>query len=272
MPVFATNGAKIHYEIRGRGPQTVIFSPPLLWNTRVFDSQARALEDDYRCIVYDHRGQGQSEGPDERAHQIESCYQDALALIEHLCETPCHFVGLSMGGFIGVRVAARHPELVRSLCMLATATSREPREHLPRYRLLTNVARFIGMGAVAPRVMKIMFSDNFLLDATRVEDRARWISELRGNRRSIYRAVNGVIERESCADELGNVRCPVLVVHGTEDRAISRERALASYEAISEARFVSVEGAGHILTVERPQLVGDLLSKFLRGVDASAVE
>jgi pimeloyl-ACP methyl ester carboxylesterase len=264
MPIARVNGLELYYEERGRGAQTVVFSHGLLWSGRMFEAQVRALEQDYRVITFDHRGQGRSPSPDERSHQIESCYHDALALLEHLEATPCHFVGLSMGGFVGMRIAARHPDLLRSLSLLATASDAEPRAHLPRYRMLTAVVRRLGAWPVASQVMPIMFGQTFLGDPSRAAERERWTAQLRRNGRSIHRAVTGVIERERCTDELANIRCPTLVLHGDEDNAISRSRALAAQQAIAGAQFVAIEAAGHTMTVENPDAVSNALCEFLR--------
>ena len=101
--------------------------------------------------------------------------------------------------------------------------------------------------------MPIMFGPTFLTDPAHASARERWRGELIRNARTIYRAVNGVIEREHCMDELANIRCPVLVLHGDEDHAISRSRALASYEAI---------------TVENPDAVTEALREFLAALPA----
>ncbi len=263
MPHATVNGVRIFYEERGRGAETIVFSHGLLWSTALYEPQLEALAGEYRCIAWDHRGQGRSESPNERSHQIESCYHDALALLEHLHATPCHFVGLSMGGFVGMRIAARHPELLRSLSLLATASDPEPREHLPRYRTLNRVAGLLGIGVVAPKVMPIMFGQTFLTDPARSDERERWLAELRKNQRTITRAVNGVIERESVSDELGNIRCPVQILHGDEDAAISRVRARTTYERIAGSRFHAIPSAGHSMTVENPVAVNEALRNFL---------
>lgn len=268
MPTVRINGVELYYQEQGRGEQTVVFSHGLLWSTRMFEAQLRALAEHYRVIAWDHRGQGRSASPDERSHQIESCYHDALALLEHIGATPCHFVGLSMGGFVGMRLAARHPQLIRSLSLLATAADNEPAAHLPRYKTLTAVVRRLGPRPVAAKVMPIMFGPTFLTDPAHASARERWRGELIRNARTIYRAVNGVIEREHCMDELANIRCPVLVLHGDEDHAISRSRALASYEAIAGARFVAIEAAGHSMTVENPDAVTEALREFLAALPA----
>lgn len=263
MPIAHVNGVELYYDERGRGEQTIVFSHGLLWSGRMYEAQMRALADDYRVIAWDHRGQGRSPSPDERSHQIESCYHDALALLEHLEATPCHFVGLSMGGFVGMRLAARHPDLVRSLSLLATAADPEPKAHLPRYQMLNSIVRRVGTRPVAAKVMPIMFGPTFLTEADRASDREQWLAELKRNRRTIHRAVTGVVEREGCSDELANIRCPTLVLHGDEDQAISRSRALATYEAIPDARFVAIERAAHSMTVENPDAVTAALREFL---------
>ena len=263
MPTARVNGVELYYQEQGRGEQTVVLSHGLLWSARMYEAQMRALAADYRVIAWDHRGQGRSACPNHRAHQIETCYHDALALLEHLDATPCHFVGLSMGGFVGMRIAARHPQRLRSLSLLATAADGEPTANMARYRLLTAIAGRLGTRPVASKVMPIMFGPSFLNDPARASERERWRGELIRNSRDIHRAVTGVIEREHCNDELANIRCPVLVLHGDEDNAISRSRALATYEAIGNARFVAIEAAGHSMTVENPDAVTRALREFL---------
>jgi pimeloyl-ACP methyl ester carboxylesterase len=263
MPSVRIEGVSLHYEERGRGRETVVFSHGLLWSTALFEPQLRALASDYRVIAWDHRGQGRSESPCEHAHTIESCYHDALGLLAHLDATPCHFVGLSMGGFVGMRIAARHPDLLHSLSVLASAADPEPLDHLPRYRLLNRIAGIAGVGLVAAKVMPLMFGSSFLHDSARNDERRRWVAELRKNKRTITRAVNGVIERSGCTDELANIRCPVQILHGDEDAAISRARALVTHEQISGSSFHAIPRAGHSMTIENPVAVNQVLRDFL---------
>lgn len=61
----------------------------------------------------------------------------------------------------------------------------------------------------------------------------------------------------------------MLVLHGDEDYAISRSRALATYQALSDARFAAIEAAGHSMTVENPDAVTHALRDFLTEVGSS---
>ena len=103
------NGVRLHVEEEGSGPEVIVFSHGMLRTSRMFDAQVAALRDRYRCIRYDHRGQGSSESTREAVIDLETVYDDAVALIEALGVAPCHWVGLSMGGWWGCawRLAAR---------------------------------------------------------------------------------------------------------------------------------------------------------------------
>ena len=263
-------GARLWVEDTGGEKPLVLFAHGLLWSTRLFDAQVAALRGRYRCVAWDHRGQGQSEVPAGRAITIEQCYEDAVALIEHLGGGPVHFVGLSMGGFVGMRLAARRPEWIRSCMLLETSADPEPAENVPRYRRLNHVARWFGLRPVAGRVMPIMFGRTFLTDPERASERAVWRARLLGNRRDIVRAVQGVIERDGVYDELRNITCPTLVVVGEEDVATVPAKAERIHAAIRGSTLVRIPRAGHSSSVEQPALVNAAITEFLARVDPGA--
>lgn len=263
MPRIRVNGVALHYDDTGGPGEPVVFSHGLLFSGRMFEGQVAALRGRYRCITYDHRGQGRSEVPRSRSHDMETVTDDAAALIEALGVVPAHFVGLSMGGFVGMRLAARRPELLRSLTLLETSADPEPPENVPRYRLLTAVARFAGLRLVERPVTRILFARSFIEDPTRAVERARWRRELLANRRSIWRAVNGVLERRGIADELPAVRVPTLVIVGEEDVATVPAKAERIHRLIPGSRLVRIPRAGHSSAVERPDAVAGVLGAFL---------
>lgn len=261
MPQIDVNGVSLYHEERGSGPP-VVFSHGLLWSCRMFDAQVEALAGQYRCISYDHRGQGKSEVPGDRAIDMDTLADDAAALIEAKGAAPCHFVGLSMGGFVGLRLAARRPGLVRTLSLLDTTAGPEPAENLPRYRLLNWVTRLGGLRLAAGQVMPILYGRTFLDDPARAEERESCWRHLLSNRRTIYRAVNGVLEREGMAGELGAIRAPTLVLVGEEDVATPPRVSEQLQAGIAGARLVRVPGAGHSSPVEQPAPVTEALRAF----------
>ena len=180
MALMDINGARLWVEDSGGSGPPIVFSHGLLWSGAMYAPQVAALRDRYRCISFDFRGQGKSPAADS-GYDMDTLSRDAIALIEQLKLAPCHFVGLSVGGFIGMRVAARRPELVRSLSLLETAADAEPFWNRQRYRPMLAFERLFGLRPLARPVMKIMFGRAFLDDLARAAERAALLARLLGN-------------------------------------------------------------------------------------------
>jgi len=266
------NGIGLHVEDTGGSGPPVVFSHGLLLSARMWDAQVEALRGRFRCIAYDHRGQGSSDATAERSIGMDTCAADAAALIDALGVAPCHFVGLSMGGFVGMRLAARRPELLSSLSLLETTADPEPPANLPRYRLMTLAARYLGPWAVASQVMPVLFGKTFLADRSRAAEAALWKARVSANRRSIWRAATGaILDRQGVHGELAAVRLPTLVVVGEEDVATPPEKAERIAGAIAGARLVRIPRAGHTSPVEAAADVTAALREFLESVEAGRV-
>jgi 3-oxoadipate enol-lactonase len=254
MPQIETNGALIHFQVRGDGPETIVFAHGLLWSERIFDDQVAALRSRY---------QGQTVAT-RSGYDMETLYADTVGLIETLGAVPCHFVGVSMGGIVGLRIAVRKPELVMSLVLFATSADAETEENKKRYRLLTLIARLFGLRVVADKVMAVMWGKTFLNDPLRVAPKRRWRQRFIANHRlGVARAVTGVIERKPIYHQIDTITAPTLVAIGDEDAAISIDRARRIHERIARSEFAVIQYAGHTPTVEEPAVSTKLLEEFL---------
>lgn len=265
MPVAAANGTELSYVESGTGAQTVVFSHGLLMNHQMFDAQRHALDARYRTIAYDHRGQGDS--APAAPYDMDTLAEDAAALIQATNSGPCHFVGLSMGGFVGMRLAARYPELVRSLTLLNTSASPEPIAKRLRYRAMQAFVALFGPGPLIGQVLPVMFGRSFLADPGRAEVRERWIHHVRSLPRRIVGPVGGVIARAAVLDELKYIRCPTLVLTADEDQTTPPAEAARIVEQVAGARLMRVPGCGHTSAVEAPAVVNQALLEFLAEVD-----
>jgi pimeloyl-ACP methyl ester carboxylesterase len=265
LPRLRVNGVDLYYESTGTGPETVVLSHGLLLSGDMFREQVRHLAPRYRVVVYDHRGQGRSEVA-ATGYDMDTLAADAAALVEALGAAPCHFVGVSMGGFVAMRLAARRPELLRSCVLMETSADPEAAENVPRYRMLNWAVRLLGARAVADKVMPIMFGKSFLADPARAELRAEWRGRFRALRRSIHRSVTGVIERSGVYQELQGISVPTLVLVGEEDVATPPPRAERIQAAIRGSRLVRIPRAGHSSTIENPAAVNAALAGFLAGL------
>jgi len=263
MPRIKLNDTELYYEDTGGPGEVILFSHGLLWNTALFAQQVAALRSTYRCISYDHRGQGQSANDHRSAIDMDLLTDDVIALIQALDLGRVHFCGLSMGGFVGMRLAARRPELVRSLILCETSADSEPEENAPKYARMNLVARWLSPRLVTPQVMPILFGKTALNDPTRSDERKAWLAQLNKCRRSIWRAVNGVILRDAVIDELAHITAPTLVIVGDEDVATVPAKAERIVNAISGSKLVRIAHAGHSSTVEQPGAVNAALTAFL---------
>lgn len=263
MPYFDIGDARMHYTEEGEGGETVVFSHGLLFNGQMFVDQVAYLKGDYRCITFDHRGQGKSKVTKD-GYDMDTLTEDAARLIEQLNAAPCHFVGLSMGGFVGMRLAFRHPELLRSLTLIETSADPESPENKPRYRLLNFIARWFGVGVVVGKVMPIVFGRNFLNDRARANERAKWREIIAANDRiGITRAANGVINRSGVSEELRRIDLPVLIIVGDQDVATVPEKSEQMHAAIRGSKLIVIADAGHSSTIEQPHAVNQAIYAFL---------
>jgi pimeloyl-ACP methyl ester carboxylesterase len=245
----------------GSGSETLVFSHGLLFNGEMFEAQVAHFKDRYRCITFDHRGQGRSEIADT-GYDMDTLTEDAAALITELDIGPCHFVGLSMGGFVGMRLALKHKKLLKSLTLLET--SAEPEPNAAKYKLLNFIARWIGLWAVADKVMPIMFGQSFLNDPSRKDVMARWRKAIVANHRiGITRAVNGVIYRDSVLARLNQIETPTLIVVGDEDVATLPEKSESMHAAIAGSTLVRIPRAGHSSTIEEPTAVNAAINTLI---------
>ena len=141
-----------------------------------------------------------------------------LRLIESLGVAPVHYVGLSMGGFVGQRIAARRPELVRTLALLDTSAGPEDPDKIKRYKMLGRIYRVTGVSPLRKAVLPIMFGPAFLADTSRKPVIDEWEHRLKASPRSgVAKAVMGVANRLPIEDEISRIVAPTLVIVGADD-------------------------------------------------------
>jgi len=273
VPTLTVNGATIAYSDTGApkgrpDAPAVVFGHGLLFSKWMFSAQIAELRADYRCIAIDWRGQGDTP-PTESGYDMDTLSLDAIGLIEQLAVAPVHWVGLSMGGFVGQRIAARRPELLRSLVLLDTSAAPEETSAAIQDRILARLYRFTGVAPVKRPVLKLMLGPTFRRDPSKravIED---WIGQLsRTDRVGIGKAVLGVANRRAVLDEIGKITAPTLVIVGADDKPTPVKRSEQIVSLIPGSRLEIVPYAGHSSTVEQPEAVTALIKPFLAEVDS----
>ena len=127
MPIFERNGARLHYELDGTGPDAV-YIPGLGSHSNDFLAQAMraGLSQHYRLLTVDNQGSGQSVTPAGVSITVNDMADDVAALMEHVGMHTAVILGISMGGMVGLTLAVRHSQRVQRLVVAVTSAWNQP--------------------------------------------------------------------------------------------------------------------------------------------------
>lgn len=268
MPTFVRDGATIAYTDTGAPPgrpdaPAIVFGHGLLFSGWMFHPQIATLHEHYRCVTIDWRGQGDSP-PAHAGYDMDTLTGDAVTLIRELGVAPVHWVGLSMGGFVGQRIAARHGDLLRTLTLLDTSATAEDPAKVGRNKLLARVQQLVGIKAVLGKVKPLLFGPAFLTDPASAATIEEWVRRLtRLDRTAIRKAVYGVAARLPIEPEIAGITVPTLVVVGADDSATPPAEAERIAARVPSAELRVVPDCGHSSTLEQPRAITGLIEKFL---------
>lgn len=271
MPQITIRDTELYYIDTGLDDESaaskeiIVFAHGLLWDHEMFLPQIEALKGEYRCIAFDFRGQGQSPST-KRGYDMDNLSLDIIELLDKLTDGPVHFLGLSMGGFIGMRLAIHYPERLKSLMLLETTADPEPEENKPKYLKLCFVAKWLSTRLIVDKVMAIMFSQSFLNDPNKTTLKTEWENRLKKLHRWTFgRAVEGVVHRKGVYELLGKIKTPTLIIVGDEDVATVPAKAQRIHQAIKGSQLKTVKEAGHTSSIEQPEIINDYVKAFLQG-------
>lgn len=255
------DGESIYVVREGQGPP-VVFGHGLTFSHRMWQAQAEALREEYTVIRLDFRGHGETRGG-LTPFTLYDLADDVVAILDHFEIPRCTYVGFSMGGMVGVRLLKRHPGRIEGMAFLCTTASPEPPERREMYAALNEKTR----GKDPDRrtvefVLSLMFSESFRKEHPEIVE--QFFQELyRKNDEGMYHATRAVIERDDLDPFLPSVRVPSLVIVSEEDMAVPPELGRRLAEGIPGATLVSIGGAGHMVPVEKAELVNEHLRSFL---------
>lgn len=222
----------------------------------MWQPQVAALSEHFRVVRYDHRGHGRSPVP-PGSYDLADLGGDVLALLDSLGADRVCYAGLSLGGMVGMWLAAHAPERIDRLALVCTSA------YLPPASLWMDRAAAVrahGMGSIADAVVGRWFTEPYRNRAPGVVAgfRALLCSMPPDGYAGCCAAVAGMDLRPA----LGRITAPTLVISGAHDAATPPEHGRAIAEAISGARFDHVDGA-HLANVEAAQVVTPLLLSHL---------
>ena len=172
------------------------------------------------------------------------------------------WAGLSIGGFLSMRAALRHPERVRALVLMNTDAGPESAFNAFKYAMLRLGLKTLGPGPIVPSLLPIFLGKTTRRDRPDLREQvARQFMAMRVP--SIAEGVHTIVARDDIRGELGQIRCPTLVIAGEEDQPLPPERSEQIARRIPHAEMVVVPKCGHLSALEAPEAVSRELTSFL---------
>jgi 3-oxoadipate enol-lactonase len=243
--VVDSNGCRIHYAIEGpAAAPALIFCNSIGTTRELWDAQVPVLSPRWRVITYDARGHGRS-GVPAGDYGLEQLGRDVLAILDAEGVASAHVCGLSLGGLTAMWLGVNAAERVSSL-VLANTAARVGSVESWTERIA--IVRAAGMAAVAERAIPLWFSADFRERAADTVQRFR--SMLESCAPEGYAGCCAALRDADLRAAIAAIRCPTLIVAGSEDAATTPEAAEAMRATIPGAQLVTLRAA-HLSNVER---------------------
>ena len=260
-----TEKIKLNFVTQGQGP-TVVLSHALGCDLGMWDGVVALLARQYTVLRYDHRGHGQSPAPAGPC-TIDMLADDAAQLIREHSQQSVHFVGLSMGGMTAQALAARHPQLLKSMTIANSAGYYdEAAKAMWQARVKTVLEQ--GVSAISDGAMQRWFTPEFRADVAGggAAQVAKLRAQLEKTDASAYAASCDAVSNIDFRASNQCIDCPTLVIAGTRDEATPLAQSRAIVDAIKGSKLETLNAA-HLSAVEQPEAFAALLTGFFDRLD-----
>ncbi|MFQ5694228.1 MAG: alpha/beta fold hydrolase [Nitrospinota bacterium] len=260
-----SDGIEIRYEVFGEGPPLLLISGT--GHDRTFWSgQLPLFQGEYRCIVFDNRGVGESSVPPP-GYSLADMADDAAGVLDAAGVERAHVMGFSMGGHIAQQLCLRHPRRVTSLGLHHTWSRNCAR--LGRFqRVRKRLAEKGDRETLADLSILGLYSHEYFdAHAARLEEKRNWLVERSPADRGWVGQLEACI-RGDCSAELHRIRVPTLITASDHDLIVPPHHAEEIHKSIPGSRLVILEGAGHVALIERPEEFARICLDFLSALSA----
>ncbi len=269
MPTIRVNEIDIYYEVSGAG-EPVLLIAGYGCDHAIWSLVAPVLAAQYRVFVFDNRAIGRSTGEGAVA-SIAQMTADTAGLLEMLDPGPMHVVGHSMGGMIGLDLAAAHPHKVRSLSLLSSCARLDERTRAI-IESWGDLAGWLDAEKSSRLILPWIYTSRFYAQPGLIDGLiALILANPTPPSAQTHFAQSRAIGFFDGTNRLVGIACPTLVMAGKED-ALTPPRSLQQLASgIKHSEVVLMEGTGHGMLAETPEPVAAGLLSFLQGNAAGGV-
>jgi 3-oxoadipate enol-lactonase len=255
------NGQNIYFEDTGGSGAPVILGHGFLMDHEMFAPQVAALRDQYRVITWDERGFGLTEF-DGKPFSYWDSARDCLGLLDHLGIDRAVVGGMSQGGFLSMRAALTAPERVRALILLDTSTTLYSAEERAGNQGMLDMWMAVGpVDDLAQAVATIIIDDPV--------ENPKWIAKWQARDKALIEMSGRcLMDRDDITPRLHEIACPALVVHGTEDTALTMDAAELMASLLPGCDGVVKVSGAHAANLTNPSPVNAAILDFLARIPA----
>ncbi len=255
----------LHYvDLGPRDATPVLFLHAFPLSHAMWRPQLEALSPKYRVIACDFRGFGASAVGDGQ-HTLEHFVDDVVALLARLGIPRAVVCGLSMGGYVALRLAEREPHWVRALVLADTRAEADSNEAKVKRAAAMDAIASDGIAAFAKAFVKTAFTASNVAKSGGVVDDARALIET-ASPTALRGAILALASRTDTTASLARVGVPTLVMVGEEDALTPPAVARTMRDAIRGAEYFEVPRAAHMSSLEAPEAFTARLEEFLAKV------
>lgn len=259
-------GSSLSYLDIGTGP-ALLFGHSYLWDSAMWAPQIALLSRQYRCIVPDLWGHGQSGALPENCHSLLDIADHMLDLMDVLQIEHFSIIGLSVGAMWGAELVLKAPSRVAALVMLNSFIGFEP--EVTRAKYLGMLEVISQTGAIPVPLVNAISSLFFANDTSSkspqlVAKFGQYLASLPPDAIptivSLGRMIFGRRDTMEFAEQL---TLPCLIMVGVEDKARSVLESYLMHDAIDGSELVHIPNAGHISPLEQADVINQHVSEFL---------
>lgn len=264
----AKDGNKLHYTTRGNGaPLALIMG---------FSGQGRdwgepllgLLERQFKLLVIDNRGTGQSDKPDDPITLVDLA-ADAASVLDHADLSRAHMFGVSMGGMIAQKFALNFPDRLRGLVLGCTnCGASHSVQPPPEVVMVLMPDPELSLEENRRRSMSVACSKSYFESERGQAFIARMFAEATNitPMHTFNRQMEAITQFDSF-DRLAEIKAPTLVLSGDADLLVPLRNSEILNEQITGSRLHILKGAGHMFPWETPEEAAAAVTTFLEGVD-----
>jgi len=228
---------------------TVVLANSLGSTWEMWDANLAEWEQHFRVIRFDTRGHGRSPVP-AGPYDIDDLADDVVVLLDRLGVERAHFVGLSLGGMTGLRLAARNPSRVDRLVVLCTGARLDPAE---AWTDRADLVRTKGSEAVAEAVVRRWFTEARLESDPHLRERSE--AMVASTPAEGYASCCEVIATMDLLPDLPAITAPTLAIAGADDPATPPWQLERIADSVAHGKLLVVPGAAHLAAAERPDVI-----------------